>query len=311
MALIKQTYLTALIIILALFALLAFVPFGSSANPVALAKTMDAGHVFAFILLSGLIYLAVEPYGKWRAQIISAVISVLLVVIVELVQPFVGRTASFADVQMGLLGLFLALSAMIVWRSQLHQLLKITHLLLFVLTLAWVVQPAWGEWRAVWLRDQQFPVLGVFESGLEKRLWKAHGRGTSISFSDKHTIVGASSLKIETSGDAWSGVRYEAGDRDWRGYQYLNIELYNAGAPFMLNIRIDDGLLISPGYGDRYNGQFKVDAGANTILIPLFEVASGPKSRMLALDHVRKMILFLSKKETQREFYLDDIRLIP
>ena len=118
-------------------------------------------------------------------------------------------------------------------------------------------------------------------------------------------------MKIETSGQAWSGVRYAAGDRDWRGYQYLNIELYNVGEPFMLNFRIDDGVLISPGYGDRYNGRFKIDAGANTILIPLGDIARGPRSRLLALDNVRKMILFLGREEAQREFYLDGVHLIP
>ncbi|VAW88427.1 hypothetical protein MNBD_GAMMA17-2251 [hydrothermal vent metagenome] len=311
MAVFKQTYLMAVFVMLALFALLAFVPFGSSANPVAVMKTMDAGHAFAFILLSGLFYLAVEPYGEWRAIVFSMVISVLLIVAVELVQPYVGRTASFADVQMGLLGVFLALSGIIVWRRQSRQLFKVVHLLLLVLTLVWVVQPALSEWRAVWLRDQQFPVLGGFESDLEKRLWKAHGIGTSTSFSGKHVVVGSKSLKTKTTDSTWSGVRYSAGDQDWRGYQFLNIELYNAGKPFKLNIRIDDGVSNSPDYGDRYDGQYQVNVGANTLLIPLADVASGPKSRLLDLGKVRKMILFLSRKEMRREFYLDDIRLIP
>jgi len=311
MAVLKQIYLIALAFVLLLFSLLAFVPFGSSGNPVVVAKTMDVGHVFAFILLSGLFYLALESYGKWRALFISAVVSVLLMVVVELIQPFVGRTASFADVQMGLLGVFLALSGMLVWRSQVRGLLKVTYLLLFVLTLVWVVQPAWSEWRAFWLRDQQFPVLGGYESGLEKKLWKAHGKGTTISFSDKHVVEGVNSLRIETIGHTWSGVRYAAGDQDWRGYQFLKIELYNAGAPFMLNIRIDDGVHNSPGYGDRYDGQYRLEAGDNTLMISLAEVENRPKSRLLAMSEIRKMILFLSKEETSREFYLDDIRLIP
>ncbi len=311
MVVFKKTYLIAVFVMLALFALLAFVPFGSSANPVAVMKTMDAGHAFAFILLSGLFYLTVEPYGEWRAIVFSMVISVLLMVAVELVQPYVGRTASFADVQMGLLGVFLALSGLIVWRRQSRQLFKVVHLLLLVLTLVWVVQPALNEWRAVWLRDQQFPVLGGFESDLEKRLWKAHGIGTATSFSDKHVVVGSNSLKTKTTDSTWSGVRYSAGDQDWRGYQFLNIGLYNAGEPFKLNIRIDDGVSNSPDFGDRYDGQYRVNVGANTLLIPLADVASGPKSRLLDLGKVRKMILFLSRKETRREFYLDDIRLIP
>jgi len=311
MAALKQTYLLALVIVLLLFSLLAFVSFGNSANPVVIAKTMDAGHVFATVVLSGLIYLVLESYGKWRALLASAVISVLLVFIVEFVQAFVGRTASFADVQMGLLGVFLALSGIFVWRSQTRRLLRVTHLLLFVLTLVWVAQPAWSEWRAFWLRDQQFPVLGGFESGLEKRLWKAHGKGTTISFSDKHVIEGVNSLKVETIKHTWSGVIYAAGDQDWRGYQFLKIELYNAGLPFMLNIRIDDGVHDSPGYGDRYDGQYRLETGDNTLMISLAEVENRPKSRLLAMNKIRKMILFLGKEETSREFYLDGVRLIP
>jgi len=308
---VNKVYLIVLLVLLVLFSLLAFLPFGSSANPVAVMRTMDAGHAFAFILLSAVLYLAVEPYGKWRAVITSSVLSVLLMVVVELVQPYVGRTASFADIQEGLLGVVLALSGMIVWRCQSRRLLKIAHLLLLLLSLAWVVNPALSEWRALWLREQQFPVLGSFDADLEKRLWMAHGKGTVVSFSDRHVITGESSLKIKTSGDTWSGIRYAAGDQDWRGYESLSLDIYNTGLPFLLSIRIDDGVSHSPDYGDRFDGRFLIATGANTLLIPLDVIAAGPKSRLLALDKIRKVILFLSKEETQRVFYLDNVHLGP
>ncbi len=315
MAIFKKHYSIVLVFVLSLFALLAFVPFGSGANPLAIGMTMDAGHAFAFILLSGLLYLAFEQHGKWRAVMTSVIISVLLMAVVELVQPYVGRTASLADMQTGLLGVLIAVSGMIVWRNLHRWQLRVAHIALVVMILGWTVLPAWNEWRSLWLREQQFPLLGDFEHTLEQRLWKptgvAHGRRTQAAFSDKHAVSGVNSLKVETINGSWSGVRYAAGDQNWQGYQALSITLYNPGADFNMNIRIDDGVSVSPRYSERYNGHFQIRKGQNTLLIPLTEIAAGPKGRLLKLDRIRKMILFLNKNEQPQSFYLDNVHLVP
>ncbi len=315
MVITRQHYLIALAFLLGLFALFAFMPFGSSADPVAIQKTMDAGHAFAFILLSSLIYLAVEHHGKKRAVTVAAIVSILLMVGIELIQPYVGRTASLADVEVGLLGMVIALSGMVVWRSSQRWLLRGAHLLLLVVSLVWIVQPALTEWRALWLRDQQFPLLGVFEDELESRLWLAsgalHGKQTEISFSQQYVGSGTHSLKVETIKGTWSGVRYAAGAQDWRGYRALSMTIYNPGAAFKLNIRIDDGVTAVPAYSERYNGRVAVNSGVNTVLLSLDDIAAGPKSRSLELSSIRKMVLFVGKQQQARLFYLDDIRLLP
>jgi len=315
MALVKKRYSILLVLALCLFALLAFVPFGSSANPVAIRMTMDAGHAFAFILLSGLLYLAVEPRGKWKAVMITTIISILLIAVVEWVQPYVGRTASLADMQIGLLGALIAISGMIVWRNLRHWQLRVAHGVLTVMVLSWVVLPVWNEWRALWLREQQFPVLGDFEHPLEQRLWKAtgvaHGQRTQGLLSDKHVVSGRGSLKVETVKGSWSGVRYAAGDQNWQGYQALSISLYNPGEGFNMNIRIDDGVIHSARYSERYNGRFQIRNGQNTLLIPLAKIAAAPKKRSLDLGRIRKMTLFLNKKAQPQQFYLDNVHLVP
>ncbi len=315
MAITRQHYLIALAFLLALFALFAFMPFGSSPDPVAFQKTMDAGHAFAFILLSSLIYLAVEHHGKKWAVTVAAIVSIVLMVGIELVQPYVGRTASLADVEVGLLGMVIALSGMVVWRSSQRWLLRGAHLLLLVVSLVWIVQPALTEWRALWLRDQQFPLLGTFEDELEKRLWLAsgalHEKQTQISFSQQYVGSGDHSLKVVTISGTWSGVRYAAGEQDWRGYRALSMTIYNPGAAFKLNIRIDDGITAAPAYSERYNGRVAVNNGVNTVLLPLDEIAAGPKSRSLELSSIRKMVLFVNQQQQTHLFYLDDIRLVP
>jgi len=312
---VKARYLIPLVLILLLFMLFAFFPFGSSANPVAIQKTMDGGHAFAFFLLSGLLYLVIEQRSKGWAVLISAILSVAMMVMVELLQPYVGRTASLADFMIGLLGVIIALTGVVVWRHMNRWMLRVVHLVIAVVAVVWVVQPALDEWRALWLRGQQFPLLGDFEDRLEKRLWKASGEvdgeRTRISFSEKHTVSGASSLKIETVGGTWSGVSYAAGDQDWRDYRMLVIEAYNPGDAFAINIRIDDGVKNFPQYGERYNGQWQINAGANTLSIPLAKISLEPRVRPLELERIRKMILFVGKGETPLEFYLDNVRLVP
>jgi len=308
---IKQSYLITLAVVLVLLVLFAFIPFGRTVNPVAISKTVDVAHVFAFIVFSGLLYLTLENYGAWKAALVSCLLSVLLMVVIEWAQPYFGRTASWADIQFGLLGMFIALSGMMVWRCISNRLLKVTYTLLLVITMVWVVAPVWNEWHALWLRQQQFPILGDFENKLEKRLWRSNGQRSQVSLSEKHVVSGVGSLKVEINKGVWNGVRYVAGEQDWREYKTLTMMFYNPGTAFNMNVRIDDGLHTYPQYSDRYNGQFQIGEGAITLSISLATISDGPKSRSLDLARIKHMILFLSKNEKRRLFYLDNVRLMP
>lgn len=306
----KRRYLIAFFLVLGVFMLLAFASFKPSANPDVIRKTMDAGHGFAFILLSSLLYLAMEHHGKWQATRVSGLFSILLMVGIEGLQPYFGRTASWADIQLSLLGTFIALSGMLVWRRVKSPLLKVVSLFLLVLAVGWIVQPIWSEWRSLWWREQQFPLLGDFEHKLETKLWSAHGQHTRVSLSDQHVVSGFNSLQVEVNKGVWLGVRYAAGDQNWRKYKTLTMTLYNPGTAFNMNLRIDDGVNAFPKYAERYNGEFQIGEGTTTLLIPLAKIAAGPKSRLLDLSRIRKMILFLSKNENPRLFYLDSVRLM-
>ncbi|VAW84775.1 hypothetical protein MNBD_GAMMA16-1346 [hydrothermal vent metagenome] len=308
---IKQRYLITLVLVLVPLTLLAFIPFGRIANPVAISKTMDVAHVFAFIFFSGLLYLAIEHHGIWRAMMVSALFSMLLMAVIEWVQPYFGRTASWADIQLGLLGMFIALSGMMVWRCIRNRLLKVAYTLLLIITLVWIVEPVWNEWHSLWLRQQQFPMLGDFESKLEKRLWMSNGKHTQVSLSDKHVVSGVSALKVEMNKGVWNGVRYAAGEQDWREYKTLMMTFYNPGVAFSMNVRIDDGVHAYPQYSERYNGRFQIGEGETTLLVPLTKIAAGPKSRSLDLARISKMILFLGRNKKRQLFYLDNVRLMP
>ncbi len=300
--------LITLVLVAVVLALFAFIPFGRTVNPVAVSKTVDAAHVFAFILFSGLLYLAIEHYGIGKAALVSSLLSVLFMLVI--VQPYFGRTASWADIRLGLLGMFVALSGMVVWRSISSRLLKLTYTLLLVLTVAWVVEPVWNEWHALWLRQQQFPVLGDFEGKREELLWMSNRPNTQVSLSDKHVVSGLGSLKVEMNKGLWNGVRYVAGEQDWREYKTLTMMFYNPGAAFNINIRIDDRLHTYPQYSDRYNGRFLIGKGATRLSISLAKISDGPKSRSLDLARIKQMILFLGKNEKRRLFYLDHVRLM-
>lgn len=314
-AAVNVRYQIALILLLLLFLLLAFFPFARSPNPAAIQKTMDAGHVFAFFMLSSLFYMMFEPRGVKRAVLVSALLSISVMAAIELLQPYVGRTASWVDLEVGLLGGFIALSGMVIWRCMNSRMLRLFHLLLAMTTIVWLTKPALDEWRALWLREQSFPMIGDFEHALAKRLWKASGVAngvyTKASLSDEFVASGNGSLKIETVSGTWSGVSYSAGDQDWRGYEFLTLMLHNPGPPFVLHLRIDDGSIVSPTYKQRYNGHFLMQAGSNSVVIALARIESSPAERALDLSRIRTMVFFTNKKERSRVFYLDDVQLVP
>jgi len=273
---------------------------------------MDAGHFIAFGFLALLLQYLFASYGNLKSTALSFVVCAVLIITIEVIQPYVGRMASLGDVVNGFLGLIIFLSGRYIWLSSKRSYIKYLHALLGTLVFAAVVSAALSEWHAVWWRMQNFPMLGDFEENVELKLWRAQGEAagiqTPVSLSSDYVVFGISALKIETAQGVWSGVRYAAGDKDWSAYNALIMDIYNPGTSFSIYLRIDDDRG-SPDYPERFNRAIPLSNGWNNIEIALADVADGPQDSMLNMHAIHKLILFTSKEEIDRTFYLDHVHL--
>ncbi len=291
---------------------LAFTPFEYSGIAEATRKTMDAGHFIAFGLFALLLHPLFSSHGNKVATIITFTICALLIVSIEFIQPYVGRTASLTDVINGFLGMAVFLSGRYLWCSTKRPHIKYIHALLGTLIFTAVASPALSEWHAVWWRMKHFPILGDFEENIELQVWRAHGKTggqqTRNSLSKEYVTSGEAALKIETIPGDWSGVRYAAGDKNWSTFRSLNMDIYNPGEPFTLTLRIDDNRT-SPDHHERFNARIKIASGWNHEKISLASVADGPETGKLNMQAIHQLILFSGRKEPVRLFYLDHLRL--
>jgi hypothetical protein len=230
---------------------------------------------------------------------------------IELLQPLASRSASVTDLALGTLGIAVAAGGIQAWRGR-RAGLRAAHAALTVGACLLVLSPSWSEWRGVRWRAEHFPLLGEFESDVELRLWRpqeSRSRApTRIALSNRHVESGRRSLRVRTGGSGWPGVSYEAGDMDWRPYRELAFAVYNPGPPFRLFVRIDDD-------GDttdeesRYTRGLEVASGWNRFRLPTAEIRDGPERRALDLRRIRRVILFVRRREPQRIFYVDHVRL--
>ncbi|MFC1748467.1 VanZ family protein [Pseudomonadota bacterium] len=278
----------------------------------AIHKTMDAGHFAAFGLFALLLQHLLSHHGEKRAAVISLAISTLLIVGIELIQPYVGRTAALSDVANGLFGVAAFLMGRHIWLTASKNYIK--HLYAFVTATLFIViaKPAITEWHIAWWRMHHFPVLGEFEDAIEHEVWRAQGTEnglkTQVSLSPEYVRYGKTALKIEAVTGDFSGVNYRAGGKDWSSYSSLNIALYNPDEPFSLFSRIDDDTP-TPTYQQRFNSTFKLTNGWNLINIPLTKIANAPKKGTMNMQAIHKVVLFTHPKDSNRIFYLDRVWL--
>lgn len=293
---------------------LAFYPFSISYNEVFWKELLDAGHLllFGFVALVFYnIFLAVEGMAS-RRYVSALVVSMLLALLVEEVQPFVGRTASLEDFINGGFGILIALSGLWLWNQQDTRTLKLFYFLVSVLIVVNALRPAWHEWKVISWRDANFPVLADFEDEIELSLWRtqAGGKGepTRISLTRDNATHANLSLAVHTGGGSWAGIAYRASNLDWHQFSKLSLDVNNPAEPFVLHVRIDDDGDVSK-YGMRFEKAYPLSSGLNKIEIGMDEIENGPRRRKLNTRMIDRLILFTGKNEPRRSFYIDNLIL--
>lgn len=247
-----------------------------------------------------------------RRYALAFALSVLFALMVEILQPHFGRTQSLEDVLNGSLGAALGLTGLAAWRRPGKWLWRGGHALAFAGALLVALWPAYEEWRGLRWRQKHFPSLGDFENDEELRLWRAQGgsRGhpTNISFTRAHASMGEQSLRVVGGAGDWAGVNYSAGDKDWRPFRALTLEVFNPRDPFTLHVRVDDNGNCAQLAG-RFERGFELVHGWNRLRIPTAELELGPVNRRLNLKSIRRVDVFTGDHEPQRFWFLDNVHL--
>lgn len=315
MTALKQKFL--LVIGLGVFWALLLTPFEIAKNKSFWDRLMDGSHCLVFAAVS---FLLLWIWGPNRLRAVG-IVSAILVIAVELVQPLSGRTFGIEDVVNGLLGVIAVVSGSYLWSMKKESGYRLVHFVLTLGALGYAFFPAWTEWQLVLFRQSQFPILGAFEDEHELSLWeplqKKRWKNASfslplgeVSISKDFVQTGTKNLRIVTRSDFYSGVVFQAEGQDWSTFQALSFQAYNPGTAFTLRLRIDD-LEDCRNYNNRFNKQIVLEPGVNQIQIPTAEIVSGPTARKLKITAVQKVFFFVGPEEEEKVFYLDEVKLMP
>ena len=245
------------------------------------------------------------------------ILLLLLALGLEAAQSWVGRDSNWHDGLANILGvtagiLFSFSHAMAnLSRKWLPRLLAI---LLIIAGCLYGVRGIWDTLRARY----DFPVLADFESTDELLRWQT--REAQLTQSREHAVTGKFAGKLVLGVGRYPGVSIELPDNDWSVYRWLKIDIVwpNKKKPLRvprsvlktlaLRLKLEDQGP-SNSIDDRFESTILIHPGMNRIKIPLTEISNGPVNRLLRLDAMSTLSLFVTDLKNSHTLFIDRIRL--
>ena len=151
-------------------------------------------------------------------------------------------------------------------------------------------------------------VLFDFESEeeLNRLNWECH---KWFELSDRNATSGRYSLKVSLPQGRYPGINFEEIKSDWSNHHYLKMDVFNpSNEEFNFHVRIDDN---KSGweYANRFDLNFKLTPGMNSISIPTDSIRTNINHRPMNFKRIKRMMVFIPDNLKTREIYLDNIRL--
>lgn len=267
----------------------------------------NLGHIFLFggigLLISLRMSARLSPHFFFRRVLLLLCAGAVIGWLVEVIQLYVGRDYSLADVADDVVGLYAGLLVggwrMLKQRSrwQVGAAFALSiSLLVYVGTP--FIRAALDTWRSV----QDFPVLADFSSAVQRdRFW--HGKNLRV-------VDGALQVTLTTA--QYSGFSFTDFPRDWRRYTTVQLDMENTSTqPLPLVCRIHDGEHERRGFefNDRFNQEVLLQPGLTSVRFALEQVARVPSGRRMLLDDIRDLSCFTIRLPQPRQLLVRRIEL--
>lgn len=296
-----------LVVLAVCFAAL-LVPWARQPDDRLLSCLHDFAHFPLFFVITGALcwMLSNVASSQWRAgAVVILALSFGLGLLVERVQPYVGREAGLEDLFLGAAGSAAAVGLFCIRRAAGRPSRwalagsSVVLLLLSSLPTMRVVAD-----RAVARRE--FPVLASFESPWETGRWTAN-HGTVDRVRDGATD-GRYAMRFRvTEAAAYPGVFLVDCPHDWNGLHRIHMDVSLPGCDARLAwLRVDDRR--DPPYSGRFQKMMNLSPGMNRLTIERDELVT-PAGQALDLQHVVALGVFLEAGREGEELVLDNVRL--
>lgn len=259
-------------------------------------RIWDLGHP-AFFASVSFLSIGFGLIKSKRHFLIGFLIVFIVSLLIETLQSFVGREASWLDISFNLSGYLLG--GMIIFTHLSEKLLVVglmlAGLLPGLIKLGKSVMMLWVLWH-------EFPVLLSGQNHWEQLAWGNEVKLQSVD----------SAYRLDFSGKAYASADMMGFMQSWKPYKFLVLEMTNpTSEAFALTLRISDKQHEMSGqeFTDRFNYRFSLEPGNQQIKIPLTQIESAPVNRKMDLKEIYLLKLFLSEDDKPRTLYLSKIYL--
>lgn len=293
------------VIFLPLLALPLFLRFPNPLNNPLMSELHEFSHTGLFFLVELLLLVAIRYQSQWRTirvLLIATCVGFAAGAVIELVQPFFGRTSSWLDMQRNLLGIMAANCAWLATRTFLD---STQRLMLGGVAVGILIFSGAGIYP--WLiaqhkRDQAFPVIMDFRDSSLYRYANgaADGQLQIVPAPGSHIDIGPVA-QLHMPGTAqWPGMRIINPQPDWSAYRTLKFDVYHPGpedATLGLNIYSAQNRRKPWGYK-----AFRIVEGHNHLAYDL----PGSTDRT---DKITDFLIYSKSSGTNLTVYIDNIHL--
>ena len=151
-----------------------------------------------------------------------------------------------------------------------------------------------------------FPLLCDFETPFEVDRWK---NDELLVVQEGIARHGDHSLKVRLTTDTYSGPAFAYFPGNWQGFNTLFISIFCPVAEKLELICSIQDKEHNKQYTDRFNRRFVLEKGWNDLTIPLTDIENAPKGRLLNMEQVDNLRLFVVRQEKERVIYIDHLYL--
>ncbi len=250
------------------------------------------------------------PLDTARLMIL-AMLLMMMGVVCEVMQGFVGRLPSVSDVLANASGL----CAGVFWCLSRKRNDHSGRIGLSLMAAGLLIGPGWSpifELHDCYLQHQEFPRLASFERTAELHIWAGHE--ATIESSTAWATHGSTSLRVQgMAGVRYSGANFYEPVADWHEFTKLKLDLFNPGdKPITLSITICDTMHASSGWAaaDRFFKAIELPPGVHVpVSVELAEVQSAPATRPMDLSRIASLNLFIVRPDEDFVLLVDNVRL--
>lgn len=271
-----------------------------------LQQLWDVGHIFLFVLLfyianKTLLQKTTIPY--FYQLILTLVLAILLGLTIEYIQTYTGRSRSFHDVVLDVIGALIGFvflsNALLQLRLTTRRILQVLAIAITLAVLYPMVQVVVDDVR----QRQEFPVL--LSANNQRELTRFEEMNIEIDLVDNsNTDINLDDVfRLHFKKGKYSTASLSTFVNDWSDYNALHFTIFNPNnETSKIHIRIHDSKHKQSNffYADRFTKIIKLKNGINQITISMKDIENAPIQRKMDLKNIDEIMIFKAglKKDT-------------